>query len=794
MRVRKARTIFLANILSLLFLAVAFLNIGTLPVIAQTKDIMNAPKMFYIEAQSLRSALEAYERVSGINLAYSDELVEGKMTNGVQGKNTPAQALKKILKGTGLTYVITGQGTVVLKKAEIVVAQKEEVEEKEEEVKRPVEIEEMVVTARRVEEPIAQVPQQINVLTDVDIEKAGAPDVLNAVNKRVPGVSFNATPWNATGINFAMGGLQMRGTWRADRYLKMLVDGVEMQDIPFNRGMTLDMLPVQAVERVEFLKGPASALYGGGSVMGTTNLLTKKGTDTFTSYASFGYGSYDEKDARGSILGKVGKFRYHLAYQHVDSDAYTDDYSSIARKAMARLDFEPTLSTNFELLWVSNWNEMNGMWGEGAPEDVLKKNRRQGEDPEGTLSSNLHHILLKVNHFFSDYVELVADIHYQTNDDSRVFHVEIPGRFTINRWWDNEMDQFYSEAYVNLTYPVAGMENFFSIGLCGSRVESDDRHKYVFPWADRHRTTDWNETRWGVFFQDRLSILKNLHLSVGLRYDRVETDTKEVTTGWRAGVVDHSLDIDFWSPKVALDWEFLPGHHLFASYSRSFRAPWGAFEVQQPGGEELKEEKADSWEAGYKGTLWNRLDLAFTGYYNKLTDAIVWQFYPELGQNKYSNAAELVHKGFEIETEFRPFKGLSLWANLALDYSEYEDYKDYDMVTGDLLDYSGKKPELCWRDIVKFGVDYETPWNLKLGISGNYQGDYYIDKENTLKAPDFVVFDAYATYSWKKFELRFYVNNIFNADYGYLWTAYFGPKQYIPAPRANVRGMLCYKF
>jgi len=45
MRVRKARTIFLANILSLLFLAVAFLNIGTLPVIAQTKDIMNAPKM-----------------------------------------------------------------------------------------------------------------------------------------------------------------------------------------------------------------------------------------------------------------------------------------------------------------------------------------------------------------------------------------------------------------------------------------------------------------------------------------------------------------------------------------------------------------------------------------------------------------------------------------------------------------------------------------------------------------------------------------------------------------------------
>ncbi|RKX45084.1 MAG: hypothetical protein DRP27_05010, partial [Thermotogae bacterium] len=281
-------------------------------------------------------------------------------------------------RGAQLFHVIThlrGQYPVVLKEAKMVMAQREdekEVKEKEE-IKRPVEIGEMVVTARRVEEPKAQFPQQINVLKSEDIDKAGTPDVLNAINKCVSGVSFNATPWNATGINFAMGGLQIRGTWRADRYLKMLVDGVEMQDIPFNRGMTLDMLPVQAVERMEFLKGPASALYGGGSIMGTTNLLTKKGTDTFTSYASFGYGSYDEKDARGSILGKVGKFRYHLAYQHVDSDAYTDDYSSIARKAMARLDFEPTLSTNFELLWVSNWNEMNGMWGEGVPEDVLKK-------------------------------------------------------------------------------------------------------------------------------------------------------------------------------------------------------------------------------------------------------------------------------------------------------------------------------------------------------------------------------------------------------------------------------------
>lgn len=767
-------------------------------VLAGQTRLDDSPVAFTIASQTLAGALADFQNDSGVNVIYKDRFVQGKTTPGLSGKYSPAAGLKKLLASTGLTYQVTAENTVVLKENKIVMAQrdveKSEEVKKKEEVKRPVEMEQMVVTARKVEEPAVQVPQQINVLTSKDIEKTGAPDVLNAINMRVPGVSFNATPWNATGINFAMGGLQMRGSWRGDRYLKSLVDRVEMVSIPFNTEMVLDMLPVQAMERMEFLKGPASALYGGGSIMGTTNLITKKGTDTVTGYVGQGYGSYDNFDSRASILGKTGKLRYHVAFQNVDSDAYTDDYDSLARKAMVRLDFEPTLSTNFELLWVGNRNEMNGMWMHGVPEDVLDKDRRQGEDPEGTYDSDLQQILLKGTHFFSDYVELVASFRYQTNDDDRVFHVEIPGAFTINRWWDNNLDHYYGEAYVNLTYPVAGMENFFSIGASGTKIDSEDKSYYVFPWADRHKTTDWDETRWGISFQDRLSLLKNLHLNLGLRYDRVETDTKEVATGFKPGFVDHSLDINFWSPKVALNWEFVTRHHLFASYARSFRVPWGAFEVQQPGGQQLKEEKADSWEAGYKGTLWNRLDLAFTGYYNKITDAIVGRFDPVLLQNRYSNAVELVHKGFEIETEFRPIKGLSLWANLALDYSEYEDYIDYDMVTGDPIDYSDKKPEFCWRDIVKFGVDYETPWSLKLGISGNYQDDYYIDKENTVKADDFVVFNAYATYSWKKWELQVNVNNIFDEDCGYLWTAYFGPREYIPVPSTNVMGLLSYRF
>jgi iron complex outermembrane receptor protein len=69
---------------------------------------MDTSQLTYnIEAQNLKSALEIYQKTSGLNLAYSDDLVQDKMTDGVYGKNTTAHALKKILKGTGLTYTVT---------------------------------------------------------------------------------------------------------------------------------------------------------------------------------------------------------------------------------------------------------------------------------------------------------------------------------------------------------------------------------------------------------------------------------------------------------------------------------------------------------------------------------------------------------------------------------------------------------------------------------------------------------------------------------------------------------------
>ena len=85
---------------------------------------MNPHQIVDIESQALGSALKTYEMITDINLAYSEEIVKGKKTNGVRGTHTLTKALEKILMGTGLFYMVTAQGLVALKETEAVELEK----------------------------------------------------------------------------------------------------------------------------------------------------------------------------------------------------------------------------------------------------------------------------------------------------------------------------------------------------------------------------------------------------------------------------------------------------------------------------------------------------------------------------------------------------------------------------------------------------------------------------------------------------------------------------------------------
>lgn len=136
-------------------------------------------------------------------------------------------------------------------------------------------LETIVVTATGYEQEVAKAPASISVITAEEIEKKSYNDVSDAL-KNVPGVYIQGGGSNKT--------INIRGM--GSDYTLLLIDGKPMQgkeadDIRGgNPGNSINFLPpMEAIERIEVIRGPASALYGSDAMGGVVNIITKKHSD-----------------------------------------------------------------------------------------------------------------------------------------------------------------------------------------------------------------------------------------------------------------------------------------------------------------------------------------------------------------------------------------------------------------------------------------------------------------------------------------------------------------------------------
>ncbi len=131
--------------------------------------------------------------------------------------------------------------------------------------------ENMVYSAARYVQTIAETPANVSVISRDDIRRYGYRSVADAL-KSLPGVYDAASQWPALGVS----GVAVPGDF-GSRIL-YLVNGMPVYE-PTYGGFFLDYLDIESIERIEFVKGPGSALYGSGAVMGLVNLITHGAKD-----------------------------------------------------------------------------------------------------------------------------------------------------------------------------------------------------------------------------------------------------------------------------------------------------------------------------------------------------------------------------------------------------------------------------------------------------------------------------------------------------------------------------------
>ena len=130
------------------------------------------------------------------------------------------------------------------------------------------EINPVVISASRIEQPLSQALSSVSVITRAEIEKSQAPSLADLLQGEA-GFEFGRKGGPGTTTSFFLRGQNSTN-------LALLVDGVRVQVDSIGALQQLD-IPLGMVERIEILRGNASALYGDAAVGGVISITTRNG-------------------------------------------------------------------------------------------------------------------------------------------------------------------------------------------------------------------------------------------------------------------------------------------------------------------------------------------------------------------------------------------------------------------------------------------------------------------------------------------------------------------------------------
>lgn len=202
----------------------------------------------------------------------------------------------------------------------------------------------LVVSALRIPQAASTVTATVTVLDPQALQARGLLQFRDALNES-PGVIATSTG----GQTGALGALFIRGTTSA--YSQMVVDGMRLGDSSSQLGNFLGASRVYDVGRLEILRGPQGAIYGGESVGGVLWMETPRGTGKPHGSVTAEGGSFDSFSINAMHQGEVGPLAYFLSggYEQTANDAPNQAFhqSQTALRVEAKLDKVWTLGTTY---------------------------------------------------------------------------------------------------------------------------------------------------------------------------------------------------------------------------------------------------------------------------------------------------------------------------------------------------------------------------------------------------------------------------------------------------------------
>ncbi|UFS70165.1 TonB-dependent receptor plug domain-containing protein [Geomonas sp. RF6] len=201
-------------------------------------------------------------------------------------------------------------------------------------------------TISRFPRPASKIAENVTIITADDIARVNA-HTLADVLQTVAGVQLDEVTTPGT-FSF----ISVLGT--TTRHIQLLIDGVPQNFLSADNIADPGSIPVQMIDRVEIIKGAASAAWG-SALGGVINVLTKSpnAEQTVGGIASASLGEQSTTDARAEITGTAGKLGYYLTGGNIHSQGLIPGNGTTLNHLFAKLTYDlPTggnLAFGFDL-------------------------------------------------------------------------------------------------------------------------------------------------------------------------------------------------------------------------------------------------------------------------------------------------------------------------------------------------------------------------------------------------------------------------------------------------------------
>ncbi|MEA1917080.1 MAG: TonB-dependent receptor [Campylobacterota bacterium] len=588
-------------------------------------------------------------------------------------------------------------------------------------------LDEVSTIATKTKLNIDDMPAFVTILRQDKLLELGIDNVYDALGL-VPGIELSIESSGAKQIIFR--GVKEKGK------INLMVDGINVNNT--YRGSIYHYLdfPVELIQRIEVIRGPASIMYGSGAIAGVVNIVTLNNSDGDNSVVFGRAGSYDDYKGGFHLTNSIDETHISLDGYYHKNLKYVDVGPDVGKnygETNERLkDFSVGLHVN-----SNGWNfttrykrsDAGTHYGFG---NYIPENSDDDQLINGTLYSQLSY----ENSINSDNTFKVdVGYNYYTQETDTRFAPSFGGIYYKS---DYSEQSFYAKAQLS-NQAFENHNILFGSEIIGSYALNTDLEIINHPVLNPENIIkpDVDRVVASFYVDDKIAITNDFDVTVGVRYD------------------NYSDFGDAFSPRVGLVYSLSKNTNIKGMYSRAFRAPswielYSDIAGVSLGDENLQAEISDTFETGIIHDITPKNTLRVNGYISKISDTI----YRDSTTKTYTQSGVDTFIGGEAEFDSSYFQDIDFNINFA--YVKAEDS------SGD--DING---------IANFLANAKLYYKFSHGITSGTLVKYvgsrkrdYGDFRDTLKP--YLSFDETISFKYKSALISATVKNLFDEDIRYV--------------------------